>query len=81
MRACSIMFQGNQTRHTIRLAQDGVDPIWSFWIEVPPGEEVRIELALAYIATTSELEAICSEMPSWVSVAASTVFKSSWTYS
>ncbi|GMH43401.1 hypothetical protein BSKO_11323 [Bryopsis sp. KO-2023] len=67
--------------HVIRFNQDAEEPVWPFWVDVPSGEELRIEMGISYFAETAELNAIVAEIPDWTSIATATVALSKWTFS
>jgi hypothetical protein len=61
----------------VRFAGGGGTRTWSFWVDLPPWEGLRIDLYVKHLAGTGATRAVLEKLPEWVSAAAVTTWQSS----
>ena len=68
---------GTPESHIVRFAGGGGTRTWSFWVDLPPWEGLRIDLYVKHLAGTGATRAVLEKLPEWVSAAAVTTWQSS----
>jgi len=72
--------QGNATAHMVRYASGPHTTVWPFWVDVPDGSSLHIELFVKHCEATPETEAVVASMPEWATTAAVTMWESGWEF-
>jgi hypothetical protein len=66
--------------HMIRYASSVETSVWDFWLDVPAGEGVEIELFVKHLVRTPVVEAAVQEFADWTSAIAVTTWFSMWEF-